>query len=212
MLAAVVIATALLVGPATVRAEASGSAQQARHFITHMADDVIHSLTGKDLTAHERDVRFRRAMMHYFAIKKIARWVVGRAAWVHASGAQQHAFVKTFEDLMVEIYAHRFADYQGETLKVDDVITNDNGDILVRSRITRPNSNEPLHVDWRVRAEPGGTYQVIDIIIEGLSMAQKQREEFGSFLRQHDRSLEALIVELRRRIESVRAQRRAQGS
>lgn len=212
MFAAATLAVVLVVGPATARADANGAAEQARHFIATMANDVIHSLTGKDLSEHERNLRFRKAMKRYFAIENIARWVVGRAAWRHATGEQRQVFVKTFEDLMVETYAHRFGEYHGETLKIDDVVDLGNGDMLVRTRILRPEAIEPLKVDWRVRARRNGTREVVDIVVEGLSMAQKQRAEFGSFLRQHDHSLAALIGELRHRIENVQAQRNTHGS
>lgn len=204
---AVAVAAVVLVASFAVRADGGSAADEARQFIATMADEVIDSLTGERLSISERETRFRRVMTQYFAIDGIARWVVGRAAWQRASDTERREFVDVFQALIVETYAHRFSEYQGETLEIQKALVHDNGDVLVRSRIRRPAANTPLDVDWRVRIGGDGRYRVIDIIVEGLSMAQKQRSEFDSFLRQHDRDLSALIGELRRRIEDAVAQR-----
>lgn len=208
--AAAALVAVLVAVPAGSRADAGPLAEQARNLIAALADDGITSLTGQDIPTEQRESRFREIMGRYFAMENIARWVVGRAAWQRAGEAEREAFVNVFEDLIIETYAHRFAEYQGETLAIDGAFVHDNGDVLVRSRIVRPAATQPLHVDWRVRTRGDGTQQVIDIVVEGLSMAQKQRSEFASFLRRHDRRLTALIEELRRRIEDARAQRRRQ--
>ena len=206
------LAAVFMAAPVAADADSASTAEQARSLVTTMANDGIASLTGEEIPPDEREARFRNIMGRYFAITNIARWVVGRAAWERASEAEREAFVDVFEDLIIETYAHRFAEYQGETLAIDDAFVHENGDVLVRSRIVRPATTQPLHVDWRVRVRGDGTQQVIDIVVEGLSMAQKQRSEFDSFLRQHDRSLTALIEELRQRIEDARAQRGGQKS
>lgn len=212
LLITAVLAVVIVGAPVAGRADSEPTADQARSFIADMANDGIASLTGEEIPPDEREARFRSIMGRYFAMSNIARWVVGRATWQRASEAEREAFVDVFEDLIIETYAHRFAEYQGETLAIDEALVHENGDVLVRSHIVRPATTQPLHVDWRVRVRGDGTQQVIDIVVEGLSMAQKQRSEFDSFLRQHDRNLTALIDELRQRIEDARAQRRGQKS
>lgn len=207
MLISAVLAAVIMAAPIAGRADSEPTADQARSFIATMASEGIASLTGEEIPSDEREARFREIMGRYFAMENIARWVVGRAAWQRASEAEREAFVDVFEDLVIETYAHRFAEYQGETLAIEETFVHENGDVLVRSRLVRPAATQPLRVDWRVRSRGDGTQQVIDIVVEGLSMAQKQRSEFDSFLRQHDRSLAALIEELRQRIEDARAQR-----
>lgn len=203
------LAALLLVAPFRGQAAGeTGGETAARNFIMQMADTGLAQLTADAIPEGERESRFRDIMHRYFAVDGIARWVVGRAAWQRASEAARSDFVEVFQDLLVESYAHRFADYRGEALAIDSAYSHANGDVLVRSRIVRPGATEALHVDWRVRPGTGGRHKVIDILVEGLSMAQKQRAEFDSFLRQHDRNLTVLIGELRRRIETVRAQRR----
>lgn len=171
----------------------------AERFIREMADQAISSLTVKDIPTAEREQRFREIMQRYIAFKGVARWVVGRKVWKAATEQQQAEYLDLFEDLMVATYAHRFEDYSGETLEIRRTDVYDGTDALVSTEMVRPGATKPLSVGWRVRAKDG-EYRIVDIIVEGLSMARKQRSEFASFLRQNDDNIEALIAEIRGRV------------
>ena len=55
-------------------------------------------------------------MLDHFAVKDIAKWVLGRRYWRRATDQQRTEYLKLFEDLMVADYASRFEKYEGETL------------------------------------------------------------------------------------------------
>ena len=62
-------------------------------------------------------------------------------------------------------------------------------DIVVHTRIDRP-SGPPIEAHWRVRGK-GSTQRIIDVMVEGISMAVTQRAEFKSVVRRH--GLDGLI-------------------
>lgn len=173
-------------------------ASGAQKFIESLADQAISSLTVKEVPRPERVRRFRVLLNDHFAVKTIARWVLGRY-WRTATDAEQDEYLRLFEDLVVAIYVDRFAQYKGVTLTVTKTSVKAGRDAIVYSQIVLPDNVEPLNVAWRVRAH-AGSYKIIDVIVEGVSMAQTQRSEFASVIRQSGGKIEGLLAELRKRV------------
>lgn len=189
--------------PATADAKL---AENAEAFIVRLGDDAISKLTDKKITIDEQEKRFRDIVQEYVAFKTIAVWVIGGRYWKAANDDQKKRYLTLFEDLMVATYAHRFQNYSGEKMVVNATRIIDDTQALVQTALHRPNAEKPLLVDWRVRATEG-QLRVIDIMVEGLSMAQSQRSEFSSVLRDNGGSIDALMDTLESRLSATRAER-----
>lgn len=100
---------------------------------------------------------------------------------------------------MVQIYSDRFSLYHGETWKVADAKVENDTDSYVSGLIIKPNpSAPPVKVDWRVRNK-GGKQQVIDVIVEGVSMTVTQRSEFAAVIQKNGGDFDAFIKTLQER-------------
>ena len=178
----------------------------AEAFIHKLADEAITKLTDKALSPDEQETRFREILRDYVAFESIARWVLGGRYWKSANEIQQRRYLSLFEDLMVATYAHRFQNYSGEKLEVTSTRPIEEGQALVQTSLQRPGADKALRVDWRVR-ETDGAYKIIDIMVEGLSMAQTQRAEFSSVLRDNGGDLDKLMTNLEGRLMKAREDR-----
>lgn len=187
------IATVLLlltVSPATA------AGQSADEFIRGVGEEAIASLTGKDLSRDQRQARFREILNRTFEVRLIARFTLGRY-WRRASEEQKQAYVSLFEDFIVQAYAARFANYNGEKFTVGKVREIDNSeDALVQSELSLQDGRT-IVVYWRVRGN--NEYKVIDVIVEGVSMAITQRDEFAAIINQNGGKVDGLIAALRRK-------------
>ena len=96
--------------------------------------------------------------------------------WRVASKAQRREFSSLFEDYLVHYYGQRFAQYGGETLRVNGSKSDPAG-VIVTSQIIRP-QGPPIEVDWRLVVSDG-RYRISDVSIDGVSMALTQRSEFA---------------------------------
>ena len=193
-----VLALGSVAGNAT--AEDSHIAVDARKFVRTLADSTIQSLTAQGIHKAERRNRFRELMLENFAFKGIAKWVLGRY-WRRASKPQREEFLRLFEDLMVVIYADRFARYSGEKLDVGRSEIRGKNDILVHSVINRGEGLKPVTVVWRL-SRIGESFKIVDLMIEGLSMGLTQQKEFASVIRNNGGKVESLLKELRNRLAS----------
>ena len=198
-LAALFIAALVAAGlpPGLARADEFGAG--AKKFIEILTSDAISMLTVEDISKTERADRFRRLMNENFAIKGIAKFVLGRH-WRKATESEKKEYLQLFEDLLVDTYADRFAKYSGEKLLVNKSEVRGKGDALVHTIMIRVDGAKPLKVTWRVRGK-NGIYKIVDIMVEGISMVVTQKSEFASFIQKNGGSLGPLLIELRKRIQ-----------
>ena len=198
-LAAFFIAALVAAGLSPGPAKADDFGAEAKKFIEILTSDAISMMTVKDISKIERADRFRRLMNENFAIKGIAKFVLGRH-WRKATESEKKEYLQLFEDLLVDTYADRFAKYSGEKLVVNKSEVRGKGDALVHTIMIRVDGAKPLKVAWRVRGK-NGIYKIVDIMIEGISMVVTQKSEFASFIQKNGGSLGPLLIELRKRIQ-----------
>ncbi len=182
---------------------AANAQDEARQLIESLADKAIAALTVKEVPREERVKRFRVLLHEHFAVKTIGRWVMGRY-WRKATDGERTEFLKLFENLLVSIYVDRFANYAGVTLTVIKTATKGDADIIVYSRILRPDGSSLARVDWRVRKRKG-EQKVIDVMVEGVSLGQTQRSEVASVIRRNGGKIQSLLDEMRKKVSNGNA-------
>lgn len=176
--------------------EASGAKVDtgAQKFVTNMADKAISFLGNSSASQDQKEAEFRRLLKNSFDMKTIGRFALGRY-WGTATAQQQQEYLQLFENMVVDVYAARFNEYKGQKLEVAGARA-DNNDTLVTSYIVAPTGGDKFQVDWRVRNK-GGTYKIVDVIIEGVSMSLTQRSDFSSVIQQGGGDVQSLLVHLR---------------
>lgn len=170
----------------------------ASEFIAGLGQRAVSALTGPDLTREERETRFRELLDTHFDVPGIAKFVLGRY-WRVATDEEKQEFVKLFEEFLVQGYARRFAEYSGENFEVRNVRQGGDGYALVQSLVIRPNA-ENVRVDWRVQDGGDASFRIVDVIVEGLSMAATQRDEFASVIQSKGGKVAGLIDVLRAKV------------
>ncbi|MFQ6016672.1 MAG: ABC transporter substrate-binding protein, partial [Kiloniellaceae bacterium] len=100
-----------------------------------------------------------------------------------------------FEALIVGTYARRLASYAGETLKVEGVLRQNEKMAAVSSRVIRP-KGQPIPIYWRLRRGKDD-WRIVDVVVEGVSMALTQRAEFNAVIKRNGGRIEGLLEKLR---------------
>jgi phospholipid transport system substrate-binding protein len=181
--------------PSTSRAEMSGDKAEA--FISGLADQAIAAMTMPNVSKSERVKRFKVLLNENFAVKTIARYVIGRY-WKRATESQKIEYFSLFQEMLASTYVNRFSEYAGENLDVMDSTVNSAKDAIVHSQIVK-DGIQPVNVDWQVRSKDNVTFKIIDIKVEGVSLGQTQKSEFSSVIRQNGGKIEGLLRVLRKR-------------
>jgi phospholipid transport system substrate-binding protein len=198
------LAAALAAGAALWLRAADGAAQSAsavpdaESFVSELATRGIGRLTVVGLAPDERARRFRAMLVENFDVPTIARFVIGRY-WRVASDSERTEYLRLFEDLLVSLYANRFADYSGERIRVTGSRRTPEGDIFVASVAAMPQQpQDQIALEWVLRRD-GARLRIVDVRAEGVSMAITQRDEFGAVIQRGGGRVAALLDAMRAR-------------
>lgn len=194
------LALATLLATALPRAGGASArnATDAGSFVTTLAQDAIDQLAAPNLSEGERDTRFRKLFSDGFDVPLIARFVLGRY-WRQATEAERAEYLRLFDELVVQTYARRFNEFNTARLRVLSVSRpNEDNDVIVAVEGSVA-SKPPVRLDVRVR-RGSSAYKVIDVSIEGVSMAVTQRDEFSSVIQRGGGKVEALLASLRGKV------------
>lgn len=164
-------------------------------FVESLTYSAFDTLRDPDISEKERFSKFRVLLSKRVDMPRIGRFVLG-ANWRRADAAQQAEYQKLFSDYVIAAYAGRLKDYTDAKISFKNTATTEKGEHIVSTLITHPKNPEPVHVDWRLR-ETEGELQVLDMSIEGISMAITQRSEFASIIQQNGGNIDALLARLR---------------
>ena len=157
-----------------------------------LGDNTLAVLSG-DPTFNQALPQLRPLFIQNFDMPTIGRFVLGRY-WNQATPSQQTTYTDLFTEMVVRTYTRRFVGYDvGQTFQIDGSRADGNTDVIVQSQIIQTGGAPPIAVDWRVRDYGGGTYKILDVVIEGVSMAATQRSEFSSIIQRNGGSIDALL-------------------
>lgn len=185
-----------------LRVNAQAARPDAGQFVKVLSDRAIKELAGKDSPVADRNQRFRVLLRESFDVDAIARNVLGRY-WRVATEAERADYVRLFEDLIVQIYASRFADYSGESYKIAQTRAA-SGDTMIMGEIIRPTATN-VRVDWRVSVE-SGSFKIIDVIVEGVSMLVTQRDEFAAVIQRGGGKISGLLDTMREKTAALKSE------
>ncbi len=130
-------------------------------------------------------------------VPAIARFTMGRY-WRQASERQRTEFMELFRGYLAFSVADRIKALAGASIKIEKVIpvkASKAKDVLVICRI-EIRKGRSLAVVWRVRETKAGP-RLVDVIVEGISMAVVQREEFASVIRAQEGNIGSFLAALR---------------
>ena len=182
-------------GPAGETPPGGHPAAQA---VLRMAQEAMAVLSDASLSEDQRAEKLRHMMAQNIDIPPIARFVLGRY-WRGATERQREVYVAAYSDYILSTYAAKIGGGGAAVDRFDVIKTQVHGtkDFLVHCVVGRA-GGEPLRVVWRLR-QRDGRYRIIDLMVEGVSLVQTQRQEFVSFIRANGGSVDKLIAELRQR-------------
>ncbi|MCK9994215.1 MAG: phospholipid transport system substrate-binding protein [Alphaproteobacteria bacterium] len=171
-------------------------------FVENLTYTAFATLGNHNITEQERFAKFSDLLHSRVDMPRIGRFVLG-ANWRQASPEQQAEYQKLFSDYVVSAFAGRLQEYTDSQITIKSSTPTGKGEHIVSTLIRNPKNPEPVKVDWRLR-ENAGALQVLDMTIEGVSMALTQRSEFSSLIQQNGGNINALLDRLRSTAEAVR--------
>jgi phospholipid transport system substrate-binding protein len=196
---AAALALTLLSGHAQAMQAATPSA-----LINQLVTQAIDVIVDKNETAEQREAKFRTLLQDGFDIPRISRFVLGRY-WNVATDAQRKEFSQLFEDWIVRTYSARFSEYTGEKIQVTGTRSEAPTTTVVTSQFVSPNGAPPAKVEWVVRKNGDNDYAIVDVSVEGVSMALTQRDEIAAVADRNGGTVDGLNKAMQDKINGTNA-------
>lgn len=194
------IAPVLLIAVLSATGVTRAAVNDAAEFINRLGNQAIETLRATDLTLDQREARFRSLLSQGFDLRFMGRFVLGRY-WRAATPDQRTDYLRLYGEFLLKTYSARLGGYSGETMTVTGARQVSDKDIIVSTNLNRP-SGPSIAANWRVR-KIDGQFRIIDIMIEGVSMAVTQRSEFASVVKRD--GIDGLLTILRARTTKISA-------
>ena len=102
-----------------------------------------------------------------------------------------------FKQYFLKSFSSRLAQYTDPKIRVDSQKKLNEKYTMVSSVLLATAKRPEVKIDWRVVTKNPDNPLIIDVIIEGVSLAKVQREEFNSIIQNNDNNIDALLNNLK---------------
>ena len=149
-------------------------------------------ILSENISKEEKINKIRSIASETVDIRGVGFYSLGSARKV-LDDKQKDQFFELFEKYFLKSFSSRLAEYTNPKIEVyGKKIINENYTIVNSLLISTPERPE-IKIDWRIYTKNPDNPLIRDLIIEGLSLARTQKEEFSSILNSNDGNINALF-------------------
>ena len=164
-------------------------------FIQSTVNRASEALNNK-FTKEEKIEKLKRIASETVDIKGIGFYTLGSYR-KNISEAQRKEYEKLFNNYFLKSFSSRLAEYSNPEIEVVSKKKLNKNYTMVSSILVSTEQRPEVKIDWRVYTKNVKNPLIRDLIIEGLSLARTQKEEFSSIIESNDGDINALFVTLK---------------
>ena len=117
------------------------------------------------------------------------------------SSQQKNEYLDIFTQYFLKSFSSRLAQYSDPKIRVDSQKKLNEKYTMVSSVLIATEEKPEVKIDWRVITKNKDKPLIIDVVIEGVSLAKVQKEEFNSIIQSNDGDINALFKNLKKFVE-----------
>ena len=117
------------------------------------------------------------------------------------SDQKKEEYLEIFSKYFLKTFSSRLAEYTDPKIRVDSQKKLNDKYTMVSSTLLATDKKPEIKIDWRVVTKNPNKPLIIDIVIEGVSLAKVQKEEFSSIIKNNDGDINALFDDLKEFVE-----------
>ena len=164
-------------------------------FIQELVDDAIKTLSDTSLTIEEKHKFIEKVAKENVDIEGLSLYTLGKIR-KEIDSETLSEYQNLFEDYFLKSLTSRLTDYSSQKFEVIDSDQKNANYTIVNSKIVESKKSPEIKIDWRVYTKNPQKPLIRDLIVEGLSLARTQKEEFASILNSNNNDINALLIKL----------------
>lgn len=149
----------------------------------------------KDISKEDKINELKSIAKETVDIKGIGFYSLGSARKNLDNNQKQKYFV-LFENYFLKSFSSRLSEYTNPKIEVQGKEVLNKNYTIVKSLLISTSERPEVKIDWRVYTKNPDSPLIRDLIIEGLSLARTQKEEFASILNSNNNQIDALFKSL----------------
>jgi len=179
---------------ASVQPKAIAYSSDPEKFITEIIDEAKIVLSGgssKEIKAK----KLSEIALKTVDIKGLAYYTLGKKR-KEISSEELKKYEELFEKYFLKSFTSRLTDYSDPKISVLSAEIVNEKYTIVRTMLVKTSKKPEVKIDWRVYTKDSNNPLIRDLIVEGLSLARTQKEEFASILSANSNDINALFLKL----------------
>ena len=136
-------------------------------------------LLGEDITKNEKIKKLKLIAKETVDIKGIGFYTLG-AKRKSLNNDEKVKYLKLFEEYFLKSFSSRLSEYTNPEIDVTNKEKLNENYTIVNSILKATKERPEINIDWRIYTKDPNSPLIRDLIIEGLSLARTQKEEFSS--------------------------------
>jgi len=152
-------------------------------------------ILSRDISVENKIIELKKVAKRTVDIKGIGFYTLGPIR-KNLDNAQKEKYSLLFEEYFLKSFSSRLAEYTNPEINVYDKKKINTNYTIVNSTLKATSERPEIKIDWRIYTKETENPLIRDLIIEGLSVARTQKEEFSSILNSNDNDINILFKTL----------------
>ena len=178
----------------------SSWSKSASEFISLLSIEASNILSSK-LSEDEKIIRLKEIGEQSVDIEGVGLYTLGKYRKT-LTESQKKQYKELFRDYFLKSFSGRLVGYTDAKIAVLSEEIKNEKYTIVYSKLIGTSERPEVKIDWRVYTKDPENPLIRDLVIEGLSLARTQKEEFNSIIANNDGNVEALFENLNRFLEN----------
>ena len=170
-------------------------------FVSELVNDAINKLSDKNLSEDEKVNFIEDVAIENVDINALGLYTLGELR-KSTDKNNLEKYQQAFEKYFLKSLTSRLTDYSSNKFEIIDAEKKSSNYTIVKSKIIASDNKPEIKIDWRIYTKNPEKPLIRDLIVEGLSLARTQKEEFSSILNSNNNDINILISKLEEFINS----------
>ena len=166
-----------------------------KDFVNELVSEAISKLADKNFNKEQKSNFIKKVALENVDIKALGLYTLGELR-KSSSKDDISNYQKSFEKYFLKSLTSRLTDYSSSKFEILGDDKKSANYTIVKSKVTPNDGGPEIKIDWRVYTKNPEKPLIRDLIVEGLSLARTQKEEFASILSSNDNDINFLISKL----------------
>ena len=167
-----------------------------KDFINELVNEAISKLSNKNLDKSQKANFIEQLALEYVDINALGLYTLGELR-KSSNENDINNYQASFEKYFLKSLTSRLSDYSSSKFKVIESEKKSASYTIIKSTVTPVDGSPEIKIDWRIYTKNPAKPLIRDLIVEGLSLARTQKEEFASILNSNNNDIKILIKKLK---------------